>query len=341
MRLTERYLTVIGLIAALAPACAPAGQVALDAAAGNAQPPADLAAASEALELGSETGGAPREPAPIGSLDGPPKDLVNTADGDHRQVPEAPHPEWSPEAMRAGRARDRTEKPSPAAARGASTATAPPGPVEVLPGPTAPGKPAPGSATPHGPVPLVSSREGDDPPADLAAAILGAYEAFWDSYWTAAVHPVNPGHPGIGRHSVEPLRSRTVGVLLGREAEGIALRLPADHGAGRILRIEGWDAESAEVLDCFVDTAVLYEVSTGRVRNDERATVVHLALMRHTGGAWRVAEIFEQDIHRERTDGCIMQSNTHQSPPPPPGAARASQDARRSGGIAVASRSPS
>lgn len=342
MRLTERYLTTIGLIAALAltPACAPAGQVALDGAAGNAQPPADPAAGSGALELGGKTGGAPREPAPIGHLDGPPRDLGNTADGDHRQVPGAPHPGRNPEAMRAGRARDRTESPSPAAGRGASTATAPPGPVEVLPGPTVSHRPVPGSATPHGPVPLVSSPQGNDPPADVAAAILGAYTAFWDSYWAAAVHPVNPDHPGIGRHSVEPLRSRTVGVLVGRVTEGIALRLPDDHGAGRIVRIEGWDSDSAEVLDCFVDTAVLYDVSTGRVHNDERATVVHLALMRRTGDAWRVAEIFEQAIHKERTDGCVMQSNIHRAPPLE-AAAPASRTVREGGGVGGEPRSPS
>ena len=127
---------------------------------------------------------------------------------------------------------------------------------------------------------------------------------------------MNPEHPGIGRHSVEPLRSRTVGVLRGRAAEGVALRLPGDHGAGRVVHIEGWDLNSAEVLDCFVDTAVLYEVSTGRVRNDERATVVHLALMRRERGTWNVAEIFEQAIHTGRTDGCILQTNTHRGPAP-------------------------
>ncbi len=329
---------------ALTPACAPAGQVALNGASPNAQPaPPDPAADPGAPELGGGTADARRQPALIEPLDGPPRDLGNTADVGHRQspaAPAAPQPGPSPEAVRAGGVRDRAEISSPEAERDASTATAPPGPVEVLPGPTVAERPAPGSATPHGPVPLVSSREGDDPPADVGAAILGAYEAFWDSYWTAAAHPVNPGHPGIRQHSVEPLHSRTVGVLLGREAEGIALRLPADHGASRILRIEGWDTDSAEVLDCFVDTAVLYEVSTGRVRNDERATVVHLALMRRTGDAWRVAEIFEQGIHRERTDGCVMQSNTHQSPPPS-GAAPAAPAAREGGGVAGAPRSPS
>ncbi|MCY3786582.1 MAG: hypothetical protein OXG47_07635 [bacterium] len=160
------------------------------------------------------------------------------------------------------------------------------------------------------PIPLGASDDGGAPPPEVATAILGAYAAFWDNYWDAASHPVDPTHPGIARFSTEPLRSRAAGVLLGRATEGIALRLPPDHGEGRIVRIEGWDRDGAELLDCFVDTAVLYEVSTGRVRNDEQATVVHLALMRREGGSWRVAEIFEQAIHTGRTEGCIMQANT-------------------------------
>ena len=182
-------------------------------------------------------------------------------------------------------------------------------PVEVSAEPSGPDRPA-------GSVRLQSSLDGSQPPPELAAAILGAYSAFWDSYWDAAGHPVDPEHPGIGRHSTEPVRSRTVGVLLRRATDGIALRFPADHGAGRIVRIEGWDEDSAELTDCFVDAAVLYEVSTGRVRNDERATVVHLALMRRVGDSWRVAEIFEQAVHTGRTDGCVMQTDNHTTTAP-------------------------
>ena len=168
-----------------------------------------------------------------------------------------------------------------------------------------------------GPVPLLASSEGAAPPAEEAAEILGAYLAFWDSYWDAATHPVDPQHPGLSRHGTEPVRSRAIGVLMGRVAAGLALRLPADHGRGRIVAVDGWDAGGrAEVIDCFVDTAVLYEVSTGRVHNDEQATVVHMALMRREGDAWRVAEVFEQEIHTGRTEGCIMQTTNHTAPQP-------------------------
>lgn len=238
--------------------------------------------------------------------------------------------------MRAGHTRGSVGSPPPPEHEyGATTATAPPGAVEVLPGPS-----VPDGADSHGPVPLVSSRRDGDPPAAVATAILDAYTAFWDSYWVAATHPVNPGHPGIGLHSAEPLRSRAVGVLRGRAAAGIALRLPVDHGTGRIIHIEGWDTDSAEVLDCFVDTAVLYEVSTGRVRNDERATVVHLALMRREAGAWRVVEIFEQATHTGRTNGCIMQA-TSQGTPEAAATAPTAQAAPAGGGVAGAARSPS
>lgn len=196
-----------------------------------------------------------------------------------------------------------------------------------------------GTDAPGAPIALSSSLEGEEPPPELATSILGAYASFWDSYWDAASHPVDPEHPGIARYSTEPLRSRATGVLLGRATEGIALRLPPDHGAGRIAQIEGWDNEGAEILDCFVDTAVLYEVSTGRIRNDEQATVVHLALMRRVGGSWRVAEIFEQAIHTGRTDGCIMQARTH-TRSAPAGSPSAPPPDREGGGEAPERESP-
>ena len=288
-----------------APACAPAAQQTVDGA-----------------DAGNEA---------IGAAPADPGDGAHDESRRGPEAPEAPRAVWSPEAVRARRTPGEVgDPPSPEHEYGATTATAPPDAGEVLPGPS----------VPHGPVPLVSSRRGEGPPAGVATAILDAYQAFWDSYWLAATHPVNPDHPGIGQHSAEPLHSRAVGVLRGRVAEGIALRRPADHGAGRVIHIEGWDSESAEVLDCFVDTAVLYEVSTGRVRNGEQATVVHLALMRRERGAWRVTEVFEQAVHTGRTDGCTMQEHTPAMPPPPvtvPAAGTAHGD----GGVADVPQSPS
>lgn len=323
---------MIGLVVAtiLAPACAPTGQDSIDGAAVLAHLSAAPVPDPLPPLLAGETDHTPGEP------DGP----ATVGHRPDRAIPEAPHPGWSPEAARAGLARRGAGTPPPEGERGASAATTSPGPVEVLPGPSAPDGADRKWAAPHRPVLLASSRQGEDPPADVTTAILDSYTAFWDSYWAAATHPVNPEHPGIERHSVEPLHSRTVGVLRGRATEGVALRLPGDHGAGRVVHIEGWDIDSAEVLDCFVDTAVLYEVSTGRVRNDERATVVHLALMRREGGTWRVAEIFEQAIHTGRTDGCIMQTNT-QRRPAPPGTALTSQAGPERGGVGGAPRLPS
>ena len=333
----------LGILVAvtLGAACtATAPQPVHGAGAGNrpAEAPAPAADSPAAGHPGTsaQATGDPAVEEPLGAAPPGPGDPTPEAPRPGAVTLEAPRPTWSPEAARAGRRRGEVASPpSPAREYGATTATAPPEAVEVLPGPSLPDR-----SDSQGPVALVPSRRGGDPPADVATAILEAYAAFWDSYWAAATHPVNPGHPGIERHSTEPLRSRAVGVLRGRAAAGIALRLPADHGADRITHIEGWDADSAEVLDCFVDEAVLYEVSTGRVRNDEQATVVHLALMRRERGAWRVAEIFEQAIHAGRTNGCIMQATTP-GRPEAPAAAPAAQAAPAGGDVVGAARSPS
>ena len=224
--------------------------------------------------------------------------------------------------------------PHPADALHGSTQPIDPPAGEMPPTPNTTGAPwspdtagqlqeAPGGVGEAGPIPLVLSWEGAAPPPEEAAQILSSYLAFWDSYWAAAAHPVDPQHPGLARHATEPVRSRAIAVLTGRAAQGLALRLPPDHGRGRVVHVDGWDdGGQAEVIDCFVDTAVLYEVSTGRVRNDEQATVIHLALMRRENGAWRVAEVFEQAVHIGRTDGCTTQTDDHITPhePAPRGA---------------------
>lgn len=317
---------------ALGAACtATAKQVVDSAAAGGPPTPAAVSPAAGHPRESAYASGEPAGDELPGAAPADPGDPTRVEPRPGPVAPDALRRAWSPEAARAGESRDEVGIPQPPEREyGATTAPAPPDAVEVLPGPSVPLRP----------VPLVSARRGGDPPADVATAILDAYKGFWDSYWAAATHPVNPGHPGIGLHSTEPLRSRTVGVLLGREAEGIALRLPADHGAGRLVYIEGWDAGSAEVLDCFVDTAILYEVSTGRVRNDEQATVVHLALLRRQGGNWRVAEIFEQATYTGRTDGCMLQANTHGHTEPST-TEPAPQAAPDGGGAADAPLSPS
>ena len=280
--------------------------------------------------LGSGCAPSPqRDPIPAGSRLGRPAPVTAPTGPEAPEL--TPAPSRAPETAGAGDAADRASvsgarpeatdheadhaHPHPATAtarehRSSGDGFEHTGDGDVAPQPSTPDSPA-------GPIPVTSSLEGDEPPPEVAAAILGAYTSFWDSYWHAASHPVDPEHSGIGRYSTEPLRSRTVGVLRERTRNGVALRLPPDHGAGRILHIEGWDNTAAEVLDCFVDNAVLYEVSTGRVRNDEQATVVHLALLRREGNSWRVSEIFEQAVHTGRTEGCIMQANTHATTEPP------------------------
>lgn len=304
----------------------------------GASPPPQAAAVLATPGSGTEPDPTPRGSAGDGFSPDSSDDPGSPRYGDHEAdtaAAELPQAVRSPEALRAAAARDRAgPRLPPEAHPGATSHLAPPRRLELAPGPAAPDRSA------ARPVPLVTSGEGEQPPAEIAAAILGAYSAFWESYWEAARQPVNPEHPGIGRHSTEPLRSRTIGVLLGRAAEGIALRLPADHGAGRIVHIEGWDSDGAEVLDCFVDGAVLYDVSTGRVHNDERATVVHLALMRREGGTWRVAEVFEQAVHKGRTDGCTMKVPTH-AMPPAPATAPAAATAHGDGGAVGGPQSPS
>ena len=257
-----------------------------------------------------------------------------TGDRSDQSLPPPHDPPPATGAVAASTQIGEASRPHPADVLPDSTQPIDPPAGEVGPTPNTTGAPwgadpagqlqeAPGGTGETGSIPLTPSWEGAAPPPEEAAQILSSYLAFWDSYWAAAAHPVDPQHPGLSRHGTEPVRSRAIAVLTSRATRGLALRFPPDHGKGRVVHVDGWDdSGQAEVIDCFVDTAVLYEVSTGRVRNDEHATVIHLALMRRENGAWRVAEVFEQALHIGRTDGCTTQTDDHITPhePAPRGA---------------------
>ena len=155
------------------------------------------------------------------------------------------------------------------------------------------------------PVLLFASGNTDVPPEQAAAAV-GTYLSFWESYWRASTHPVNPHHSGIHLYADEPILSRARNVLTQRFSLGHALHFSDLHGEGRVVFIDNWTSDYAEIIDCIVDTAVVYDVNSGAVLNNETATVVNKGLMRLKHGLWKVSEVFQQEIHIGRSKGCVL-----------------------------------
>ena len=170
---------------------------------------------------------------------------------------------------------------------------------------------------PDEPVLLFASGNADVPPEQAAAAV-GTYLSFWESYWRASTHPVDPHHPGIHLYADEPILSRARNVLTQRFSLGHALHFSDLHGEGRVVFIDNWTSDYAEIIDCIVDTAVVYDVNSGAILNNETATVVNKGLMRLKNGIWKVTEVFQQEIHIGRSKGCVLAQQEIASGEAPP-----------------------
>ncbi len=157
------------------------------------------------------------------------------------------------------------------------------------------------------PVALYPSGFDNGPAPEVRAAVLGVYLSFWENYWSASTHPVDPQGAKLHIFAAEPILSRARNVLSERTARGLALHFEDAHGEGRLVFIDKWTTGYAEVVDCIVDSAIVYDVNTGTVLNDEKATVVNRGLMNLTDEGWKVSEVFQQAIYKGKEEGCVLQ----------------------------------
>ena len=190
-----------------------------------------------------------------------------------------------------------TGEPPPEAEQGCAPGEACEDKVEPLNGPL----------SGESPVALYPSGLDNNPDPEVRAAVLGVYLSFWENYWSASTHPVDPKGAKLHIFAAEPILSRARNVLSERTARGLALHFEDAHGEGRLLFIDKWTTGYAEVVDCIVDSAIVYDVNTGTVLNDEKATVVNRGLMNLTDEGWKVSEVFQQAIYKGKEEGCVLQ----------------------------------
>ncbi len=126
------------------------------------------------------------------------------------------------------------------------------------------------------------------------AAVVAAYEDFWDAYLEAA-DPMDPAHPVLAEHAVKPQLERLQRSFLARRSSGEVIRGTLDL-APEVISVDGG---TARVADCYADSTGVYDAKTGG-RKDTPSGVRHriTAEMVLDGAVWKVS-----DITREG-DGC-------------------------------------
>lgn len=177
----------------------------------------------------------------------------------------------------------------PGAGAIASTSVTAPQPDEQQPSASGPG-PSGAPGAPEEPEPT------GEP--DAAAAALDAVHDYWDAV-VAAGDPPDPDHPALAEHLTGPALEHSRGVLEGHRADGNRVRDPSGVTPMGVL-VDVVDERSATAWHCLVDDAVVIDVASGDVVEDEvRAMDVRLSLV-HDGERWRVEH---NERVRERADG--------------------------------------
>jgi hypothetical protein len=133
--------------------------------------------------------------------------------------------------------------------------------------------------------------------ASADGAVLAGYRGFWDAY-LAAADPMDPSHPDLTAHAVNPELERIQRAFLSRKVSGEVIRGDLDLAPKVVTTSDA----SAEVRDCYLDNTGVFDASSG-VRKDTASGVRHQVLVELVldGGAWKVREITKE------SDGCVAE----------------------------------
>lgn len=136
--------------------------------------------------------------------------------------------------------------------------------------------------------------------SDEEAAVLDAYEAFWDAYLEAA-DPMDPQHPVLQEHATGEQLQQVTGAFLARLSAGEVIRGEFDLAP---VVVELTDS-TATVSDCYLDRSGVFDAETGE-RLDQESGVRHLvtAELRFEDGSWKVASMTREG------DGCTPETTS-------------------------------
>jgi hypothetical protein len=118
-----------------------------------------------------------------------------------------------------------------------------------------------------------------------------AYLAYWDAYMEATAEPVDPQLPAMQELMTGDHQRVVTRDLEDRQARGEATRLPTNS----VLKHEVLSAElqadgSVHITECEVNDAIVYNVASDVVINDDIVTKLATATMVDEGGDWKVAD---------------------------------------------------
>lgn len=144
----------------------------------------------------------------------------------------------------------------PAAAPGSETTPSAP-----------PSASASGEPTQEDSEPGPSETPTSEQPSVEEAAVLDAYQGYWDAI-RQANDPPDETHPALRRHATGEAYESVFNAAQTNRLAGRALRLPENSVSEHQAEVVSVDGDTATVRDCNINDGLVVDVVTGEVVND-------------------------------------------------------------------------
>jgi hypothetical protein len=118
-------------------------------------------------------------------------------------------------------------------------------------------------------------------------AIKRQYLAFWETRFGANENPPSSTRPFDDVATGKQLERTQAETSANRDA-GLAFRRPQNSVARRSIEVREVAGDSADITDCAVSDGIVYRVATGEVVSSSTTTRSIDAVMRRSGGVWRL-----------------------------------------------------
>jgi hypothetical protein len=137
--------------------------------------------------------------------------------------------------------------------------------------------------------PVTTTTLNDD--AQKEEAAKAAYLAYWDAYMEATAEPVNPQFPAMQQLVTGAQQRVVTRDLENRQARGEAARLPPNSRLQHeVLSAELQGDGSVQITECEVNDAIVYDIASGAIINDDIVTKLATAEMVNEGGSWKIRD---------------------------------------------------
>lgn len=145
----------------------------------------------------------------------------------------------------------------------------------------------------------------EDEATEGTAAVLDAYQGYWDAV-DAANDPPDQFHPALKRYATGEAYESVFNAAQTNRLAGRALRLPEGSVSEHRAEVVSIDGDTAMVRDCAIDDGLVVEIESGEVLDDDVVTRLVTGTLERVDGQWKVSHT-RIDQRWDGVAGCAVE----------------------------------